>query len=105
MFVSSPHSADSAGPDGAVGAPGRSAVIIANPGKHVIHSHIDAESGFGIEEMSNTAPVPLASASIPVVPAKPAIEMSLAALGAVRATNDAITANSAELRRDVESHC
>src|SRR5690606_10480600 len=84
--VRTPQVADSAGPAGATAVPGRSAVSTAKPGKQVSHSATEAPAGRGTRAMSMSAPTPAASASIPVVPASPAMETSLAAAGAVRAT-------------------
>src|SRR6185437_4713677 len=80
-WVSSPHSAPAAGPAGGGGAPGSSAVRIAKPGKHVSQSPADTPYGRGTAATSSTARQPLASASMPSVPAIPAMDTSLAAAG------------------------
>src|SRR5690606_32620688 len=103
--VRTPQVADSAGPAGATAVPGRSAVSTAKPGKQVSHSATEAPAGRGTRAMSMSAPTPAASASIPVVPASPAMETSLAAAGAVRATKRPSSRSSSPVRQEVESHC
>ena len=98
--TSSPQAAVTAGPAGA-GAP---AVSIAKPGKQVSQSPVDAPRGRGTRSTSSTAPQPDASASMPRVPAIPAIETSLAAAGLAFATESSSSRNSGVRRKLVESH-
>ena len=74
------------------------------PGKQVSQSDIVAAAGRGTAATSSSAPVPEASASIATVPARPAIETSLAAWGCARRTAESIGASSSRVRHEVESH-
>ncbi len=75
-----------------------------NPGKQVNQSPTVVPAGRGTAVTSTSAPTPLASASIPTVPSRPAMLTSLAAAGRVRVTTDPMTRRSSARRQDVESH-
>ena len=77
---------------------------IAKPGKQVSQSPTVVCAGRGTAATSSTAPHPLASASMPSVPATPAIETSFAAAGRTAPTAASMVRSSAGVRLVVESH-
>lgn len=81
-----------------------SAETRANPGKQVSQSAVPAPSGVGTSATSSTARQPLASASIPVLPTRPLMLTSLAALGASAGTTSSWDRSCSGVRWEVESH-